>query len=86
MPYVKKGSAMAGVGCLLQGLGLVGLVAAVLTLPTIIGPLVLGPLGLWLVHEGGKRASWWECSDCGTRLAGKHINVCPACRGEMGRG
>jgi len=65
---IKRRSSMAGSGCLLQFLGLSSLIAGLATIMTIIGPIILWPLGIWLVFYGSRKASWYECSDCGTRL------------------
>lgn len=64
----------------MQFLGLVSVVAALLTLPTIFGPLILGPLGLALIFSGYSASRWLECSGCGTRLARKGLETCPGCR------
>lgn len=70
---------MAGIGCGIQGIGLAMLVLAAITFRTVWGPMVFGLLGLSLLAIGGSKASWWECSECGTRLAGRHVRQCPAC-------
>ncbi len=46
---------MAGAGCFLQGLGLVSLIVAVVTLATIVGPVVFGVLGICLLITGSNR-------------------------------
>ena len=51
MAKIKKRSSMGGVGCLLQGLGVVSVILALVTLPTIVGPLVFGLLGIWLLQN-----------------------------------
>jgi hypothetical protein len=75
---VKQGS-MAGGGCAIQGGGCLVLLLALITIPTIIGPLILGPIGLWLLYYGSKKSSWCECSACGTKLAHDRVTVCPSC-------
>jgi hypothetical protein len=80
MARIVKKKSSAGAGCLVQGIGLVSLLLAVLSIPTIIGPLILAPLGLFLLAWGGRMAVWWECSDCGTKLSGKKLRICPGCR------
>jgi hypothetical protein len=74
---------MAGSGCLLQFLGLSSLIAGLATIMTIIGPIILWPLGIWLVFYGSRKASWYECSDCGTRLSGKNLKICPNCNSKF---
>lgn len=76
---IKK-SSFAGTGCLMQFLGFASCAVGIVTLPTVIGPLIFGPLGLWLLVAGGRSAIWYECSECGSRLARKRVKVCPGCR------
>ena len=83
MATIQKKSSMAGGGCLLQGLGIVSFVAAAATFFTIIGPIIFGLLGLWLIWYGSKKAQWFECSDCGTKLSGKKVIVCPYCGADF---
>ena len=83
MPQIKRRTSLVGAGCFLQGLGLASLVTAVLSVPTLIGPFIFGILGLWLLVYGGQRSIWFECTDCGTKLANRKLRVCPACRGEF---
>lgn len=64
----------------MQFLGLVSLGASLLTLPTVFGPLLLGPLGIGLLYSGYSASRWMECSSCGTKLARKGLTVCPGCR------
>lgn len=67
----------------MQTLGLVSFVAALLTLPTIIGPIVFGLLGFALLAYGYNSSRWLECSDCGTRLSRKGLKSCPSCRAVL---
>lgn len=83
MARIVRRSSLMGLGCLMQFLGLVSLGAALLTLATIIGPIVFGVLGLWLIFAGSGKATWRECSDCGTRLAHRKVKVCPACKATL---
>lgn len=83
MAKAKRHTTFAGAGCFLQGLGLLALVGAALTLRTLIGPIVLGILGLWLLVYGSQNSQWWGCSECGTRLANKRVKVCPSCQAEL---
>lgn len=79
---VRKSSSL-GAGCLLQFLGLVCFVVALLTLATIIGPVIFGIAGIALISLGSSMARWWACSDCGTKLADKSVKVCPGCRSQL---
>lgn len=84
MPKAKRRSSFAGMGCALQGLGLVSLAAAVFTSFTIVGGIFFGVLGLWLLVYGSSKTTWYECSDCGTVLSRKRLKKCPGCREELG--
>src|SRR5439155_23966360 len=66
---VRRASSVAGVGCAVQGLGVVCLIVAIATIFTVIGPFIFGILGLWLLIYGGRQASWFECSACGGKLS-----------------
>jgi hypothetical protein len=63
--------------------GLVCLVLAVVTIMTIIGPIIFGILGLWLLLYGGRQASWVECSACGGRLSHTRVSLCPHCHARF---
>jgi len=83
MPKTVRRTSSLGPGCFLQGLGLIAWLAGALTLLTIIGPLVLGALGLWLILYGASISEWLECSDCGTRLSRRGLKLCPNCKGAF---
>jgi hypothetical protein len=80
---IRSASSFAGGGCALQGLGLVCFVLAILTIMTIIGPIIFGILGLWLLIYGGRKASWCECSACGGKLSHARVSVCPYCNASF---
>lgn len=82
---IRKAGSFAGGGCALQALGLLSLLAALGTIMTIVGPIVFGILGFWLIYYGSKKASWHECSACGGRLANARVSVCQHCRAELYR-
>lgn len=72
----KRGSEFVGVGCLLQGLGLLIILGSFATGPGIL----LGiPLGIILLVAGGRKAIIWRCGHCGNRLADKKVKICPTC-------
>jgi rRNA maturation endonuclease Nob1 len=79
MAKIEKKSETIGAGCLLQFLGLVALAGGLFTVVTIVGPLVLRPVGLWLIYMGSKKASWYQCSECGGKVSSKKIRTCPHC-------
>jgi hypothetical protein len=66
-------------GCLLQAVGLVSLITAAATFWTVIGPMLFGLTGLWLLIYGGMKARQYSCSECGARLSGKKPQTCPGC-------
>lgn len=80
MPSVVRRSSSIGSGCLLQMLGLGSFVVALVTLGTIIGPIVFGLLGIALCSWGYSSSRWLECSGCGSRLSRKGLETCPGCR------
>ena len=80
---IKRKSSLAGVGCLLQGLGAVCLVLAVATIKTAIGPVIFGILGLWLLFYGSRKATWLECSLCGGKLSHRRVSICPHCNASF---
>lgn len=80
MPSIVRRSSSAGSGCLMQTLGLVSFVVALITLPTIIGPIVFGLAGIALIGYGHSASRWLECDSCGSRVARKGLTVCPGCR------
>jgi hypothetical protein len=80
---IRKASSFAGVGCLLQGIGVVCFILAIVTVKTPILPIILGILGLWLSFYGSRKASWYECSLCGGKLSHAHVSVCPHCNARF---
>jgi hypothetical protein len=76
----KRRSSIFGTGCLVQFLGLCCVPLSLLTIPTIVGPFILAPLGVWMIFKGSRLASWWECPECGSRLSSKRVRTCPGCR------
>lgn len=79
---VKRTNPTGG-GCAIQGVGLVSILIALATFMTGIGPIIFGPLGIWLLVYGNSKASWFECTRCGAKLANGLVRVCPQCGGEF---
>jgi len=79
---VKKSSSF-GMGCMLQLLGLACIIAGIVSFATVIGPIILIPLGLVIDYYGGKSARWFECGNCGMKLPHKRVRICPACKSEF---
>jgi len=70
--YIKTKSETAGTGCLLE---LVGLVLCF----TCYGAIIGVPLMIW-----GHFASYYPvCSECGIRLTGRRVKICPACKAQF---
>jgi hypothetical protein len=76
---IKQVHSTAGGGCGLQGLGVVSIILAVVTFYTVIGFIVFGILGLWLLLYGSRKARWFECSNCGGKIVNKRIKICFYC-------
>ena len=78
----EKRSEFAGVGCLLQGLGLVA--------PFVLGALmgifgaVIGIVLLFvLLGIGSAKATKWICGNCKNPVASKEVTVCSACHARL---
>jgi hypothetical protein len=80
-----KRTSVAGAGCFMQGLGIVAGIGALITIPTVIGPIVLGVLALWLLVYGSNQSQWYECSECGTKLARQKVASCPSCNASLSK-
>lgn len=85
----RKGE-FTGVGCLVQGLGLLLVLGAgvggflAFSIPgAIIGGLVGGVGGLALLLIGGRMALKWVCSACRNPLADGSVRMCPTCRAHL---
>lgn len=78
---IKK-SEFAGVGCLIQGLGLLAplLLPAILGIPGLLIGLLLMVV-LFLV--GSAKASKWLCGNCRNPLPSKEVTICSACRAHL---
>jgi hypothetical protein len=69
----EKKSEFAGLGCLLQGIGLV------LLFFFPIGTVV----GIALILWGSWSSVYWRCSACKAKLPDKSATICAACRTEL---
>ena len=69
----KRKSEMAGVGCLIQAIGLV------LLFFFPIGTFI----GVILLIYGSMKSVYWVCSNCGNRLADKNVKMCPTCKARL---
>ena len=79
---IQRRSEFAGVGCVLQGLGL---------LSPFLGWMVLGVFGaflgviamLGLLLYGSRRAFTYVCGHCHNPVAGRDVRICPVCHAEL---
>ena len=64
-----------------KGLVIVGVLLVVVAIIwwTVIGPMLFGLTGLWLLLYGAMKARQYTCSECGARLSGKKPQMCPGC-------
>jgi len=76
--YRKKKTEHWGLGCFVQALGLAIFVGGCfLGLPGIIfGGLILVALLILGSHLSVK----WLCGNCGNRIDGKQVTICPTCK------
>ena len=78
----ERKSEFAGVGCVIQGTGLIA--------PFVLGAL-LGPFGvviglvllLVLFFLGSAKATKWICGNCKNPIASKEVTICAACRARF---
>jgi hypothetical protein len=79
---IKRASEFAGVGCALQGFGL---------LAPVVGILFGGPIGFGvgcvvcviLLLLGSSKSIRLLCGHCGNPVFGKGVKICPACKGKL---
>lgn len=69
---VKK-TEMAGIGCVLQGIGFVLLF--LFPIGTVIGII--------LVVYGSQKSKFWTCGSCRNRITDKNVKICPTCHVEF---
>lgn len=72
--YIKKKTEVVGIGCLVQGLGLV--------LCFLFFPIGL-IAGLIVLVIGGRMAIKLVCSACGNKLEDKEVKICPVCKAAL---
>ena len=78
MAKLKRKGEMTGIGCAVQGLGLLVGFAGIFLGP--VGWIVGGGLALLLLLVGGRMVLKWVCGDCGNPVADKGVRMCPTCR------
>lgn len=78
----ERKSEFAGVGCVIQGLGLLS--------PFVLGAL-LGAVGavigvimlVALFFLGSAKSSRWVCGHCKNPIASKDVQICPVCKANL---
>jgi hypothetical protein len=78
----KKKSELVGVGCLVQGAGLLSpfvLYEVVGTIGIVAGVVLM----VVLLLIGSRMALKWICPACANPLASKDVMVCPSCQVEF---
>ena len=78
----KKKSELVGIGCLVQGVGLL----SPFILYEVIGSMGIAVglvLMIVLLLIGSRMALKWICPECKNPLASKDVMVCPSCRVEF---
>ena len=83
MAEIKKRKSFAGVGCLFEFLGLCFFITGFVFILTVIAPMILWPLAIFLFIYGVMKSYWFECSECGTEIKRKNIKICPGCKNEF---
>ncbi len=82
MAQVIKKSEFAGVGALVQAVGLILFLFGLFTALSGLGiPFILA--GLVALVLGGRMAIKTVCSECRNPVADKNVNMCPVCKVEL---
>ncbi len=76
---IKRKSELAGMGCLIQVIGL-ALPVIGLLIAFIPGAIVGGILGLVMFAVGSRKALKYICGECGNPVDSKRVKLCPACK------
>ena len=83
MAQIKRNSSLVGAGCFIQFIGIVCFIMGFVYILSIIAPIICWPLGVWLLFAGSRKAVWYECSACGTKLSGRKLKICPNCNSKF---
>jgi len=78
----EKRTEFAGVGCVIQGLGIIApfvLGALLDVLGAVIGIVFL----VVLFFVGSAKATKWVCGNCKNPLASKEVTMCAACGARL---
>jgi hypothetical protein len=79
---IKKGE-FVGVGAAVQAFGCLGFLIGIVLCVTVVGAIfgIIGIIiGLLLLVIGGRMAIKLICSNCGNKISGKEVKMCPVCR------
>ncbi|HEX3856682.1 MAG TPA: hypothetical protein VHY30_05225 [Verrucomicrobiae bacterium] len=78
---IKKGE-FIGVGAAIQAFGIVSIILGFVFGEKASGSdyaLVCIILGVLLLIIGGRMAFKWICFNCGNKISGKEVKICPVC-------
>jgi hypothetical protein len=78
----ERVSSVAGVGCLIQAVGLL----ALFVLPYLFdGPGFIAGVGVAIVLFllGSSKSFSWRCGNCRNPVASKHVRICPVCKARL---
>jgi len=73
---IKRASEFAGLGCAIQGLGLLIIIVG------FWNP-ILWIVGIILLLVGSAKSMHYVCGNCRNSLDSKHVTICPACHSHM---
>ncbi|MBN2542593.1 hypothetical protein JXI42_06970 [bacterium] len=82
MAHIQRKHSLIGVGCWIQGLGLLLFVAAV-WLRGLVGIIVAFVILVALFVVGSRLSYQHICSNCGNRVPGKYVKICPVCKEKL---
>ena len=81
MASIKKKTAMAGVWCAIQLIGIIIFFASFMG--GIPGAVVGGVICIAMFVIGSAKSSFLECSNCGSRISSKTVNECHSCHAKF---
>ncbi|MDR7097332.1 hypothetical protein J2X09_005106 [Hydrogenophaga laconesensis] len=75
----KRSTSFAGVGALVQGIGLLVLATFCLWWGWV-GFAIGAPIALVLFLKGSAMSISWRCGACGNPIHDKHVRMCAVCK------
>lgn len=82
MAKVKTKVKFAGGGAFIQLLGVVAIVLGAFL--GVIGIVLGAAVGITLLLVGSSMSKYSCCSECGNRVDGRHVKICPICHVRFG--